>query len=181
MKRKRDVQPDEAALFRSAIGDVRPVSTDRVDPRPEPPAPHPARTLDDAAQVLRELADTPLAEMELAMAEPLSYVKDGVAARILRRLGRGEYAVRDEIDLHQMTAPVATRAIAGFLDASRRGGRLCVRIIHGKGLRSKSDGPVLKRLTDQLLRRRGDVIAFRSARAADGGTGAVVVLLRPDR
>ena len=181
MKRRREVQADEAALFRAAIGEVRPLDHDRVDERPAPPAPHPARTLDDAAAVTRELAETPLAEMELEMSEPLSYVKDGVAARILRRLGRGEYAVRDELDLHQMTSAVAAKAMAGFLDESRRAGRLCVRIVHGKGLRSKGDGPVLKRLADRMLRQRRDVLAFRSARAAEGGTGAVVVLLRPDR
>jgi DNA-nicking Smr family endonuclease len=181
MKRKREVQADEAAMFRAAIGEVRPLGHDRVDARPEPPPPHPKQTLEDDAAVTRELASTPLAEMELEMAEPLAYVKNGVAARILRRLGRGEYSVRDELDLHHMTAAVAARAMAGFLDASRRSGRLCVRIVHGKGLRSKGDGPVLKGLADRLLRQRGDVIAFRSARAADGGTGAVIVLLRPGR
>jgi len=53
-----------------------------------------------------------------------------------------------------------------------------VKIIHGKGLRSRAQGPVLKRLVDGLLRRRGDVLAFASAPAAEGGTGAVIVLLR---
>jgi DNA-nicking Smr family endonuclease len=53
-----------------------------------------------------------------------------------------------------------------------------VRIVHGKGLRSKAAGPVLKNLTDRMLRRRDDVIAFASARPAQGGTGAVVVLLK---
>jgi DNA-nicking Smr family endonuclease len=55
---------------------------------------------------------------------------------------------------------------------------LCVKIIHGKGLRSRAQGPVLKRLVDGLLRRRGDVLAFASAPPAEGGTGAVVVLMR---
>jgi DNA-nicking Smr family endonuclease len=45
-------------------------------------------------------------------------------------------------------------------------------------LRSKAAGPVLKALTDRLLRRRDDVIAFASARPMQGGTGAVVVLLK---
>jgi len=55
-----------------------------------------------------------------------------------------------------------------------------VKIIHGKGLRSRAPGPVLKRLVDGMLRRRGDVLAFASAAPASGGTGAVVVLLRQD-
>jgi DNA-nicking Smr family endonuclease len=53
-----------------------------------------------------------------------------------------------------------------------------VRIVHGKGWRSGPGGPVLKGLTDHLLRRRADVLAFASARPADGGTGAVLVLLK---
>ncbi|HET7845489.1 MAG TPA: Smr/MutS family protein, partial [Xanthomonadales bacterium] len=109
----------------------------------------------------------------------LAYVRDGVAPRVLKQLGRGEFAVRDELDLHHMTAEVAASALSDFLVESRRAGRLCVKVIHGKGLRS-SEGPVLKRLVDRLLRRRGDVVAYRSARAVDGGSGAVIVLLRRD-
>ena len=63
----------------------------------------------------------------------------------------------------------------------RRRDITCVRIVHGKGLRSGSAGPVLKRMTDRVLRRRDDVLAFASARPAQGGTGATVVLLRRGR
>ena len=62
---------------------------------------------------------------------------------------------------------------------ARQHGLRCVRIVHGKGLRSKAHGPVLKQLTDTLLRRRADVLAFTSARPTQGGTGAVIVLLQP--
>ena len=65
-----------------------------------------------------------------------------------------------------------------FLDESPRDDRLCVKIIHGKGLRSRAAGPVLKRMVDSVLRKRGDVIAFASAKAAEGGTGATLVLLK---
>lgn len=167
-------------MFRDAIGEVRPLAHDLADARATPPAPHPTQTIADRAAVVRELATTPIAEMELEQSDPLSYVRDGVAPRILRRLGKGEFAVRDELDLHHMTAAVAAEALSQFLTACRRQGRLCVRIVHGKGLRSKHGGPVLKRLTDKLLRQRGDVLAYRSARAVDGGTGAVIVLLRRD-
>jgi DNA-nicking Smr family endonuclease len=36
---------------------------------------------------------------------------------------------------------------------------------------------VLKNLVDRLLRQRNDVLAFHSAPAGQGGTGAVLVLL----
>ena len=76
-----------------------------------------------------------------------------------------------------MTTPVAREAIRSFLDECLARGEYCVRIVHGKGLRSRADGPVLKRLTATLLARRKDVLAYASARPAQGGTGAVVVLL----
>lgn len=172
--------PDDSALFRDALGTgIKPLKDHgRTDARPSPPKPHPAQTIADRAAVAREMLEAPLSDVDLEFGEPLSYVRDGVAPRVLKRMGRGEFAVRDELDLHHMTADVAASALSGFLNDSRRAGRLCVKVIHGKGLRSKSEGPVLKRLVDRLLRRRGDVVAFRSARAVDGGSGAVIVLLR---
>jgi DNA-nicking Smr family endonuclease len=169
---------DDAELFRDAVGPVRKLEHGYAEPQPRRPRPHPAQTLADEAGAMRALLERPVAELDLELNEPLAYVAPGVAARVLKRLGRGEYAVRDELDLHHMTAAVAGAAMREFLDRSRELGRLCVKIIHGKGLRSKGEGPVLKRLTDRLLRQRSDVIAFRSARAVDGGSGAVIVLLR---
>ena len=77
-----------------------------------------------------------------------------------------------------MNAAVARAVIKEFLDENKRRGQLCVKIIHGKGLRSRAEGPVLKRMVDGMLRQRADVLAFASARPAEGGTGAVIVLLR---
>jgi DNA-nicking Smr family endonuclease len=54
----------------------------------------------------------------------------------------------------------------------------CVRIIHGKGLRSRHKGPVIKTKVNTWLRQRDDILAFCSARPVDGGTGAIYVLLR---
>ena len=182
MKRARPpLDPDDSALFRDAVGAVRPLAQQAAERRPTPPRAHPAQTLRDAAAVVRELAQAPLSALEPEMSDPLSYLREGMPPQTLRKLGRGEFALRDELDLHHMTAAVATDAIARFLDECRRDGRLCVRIIHGKGLRSKHDGPVLKALTDRLLRQRGDVLAFRSARWNDGGSGAVIVLLKGNR
>ena len=69
------------------------------------------------------------------------------------------------------------RCCAQFLNDARQHGLGCVRIVHGKGLHGDSGAPVLKNLVDRLLRQRADVLAFHSAPAAQGGTGAVLVLL----
>ena len=96
---------------------------------------------------------------------------------MLRRLRRGEYAIRDELDLHGMTQDEARAALGAFLAEAVSQGQRCVRIIHGKGLGSGHRGPVLKSAVNRWLRRHGDVVAFSSARRNDGGTGALYVLL----
>jgi DNA-nicking Smr family endonuclease len=114
----------------------------------------------------------------MEVGEELSYLRDGYPPKLLRQLKRGQFSVQDDIDLHQMNAAAAQATISQFLAYASERGLRCVRIVHGKGLRSKAAGPVLKVLTDRLLRRRNDVIAFASARPMQGGTGAVVVLLK---
>lgn len=173
------VSADDAQLFRDAVGAVTGVAHDTVDVRPAPPPPDAAQTRADERAALEAIMTKPLAELALDLAEPLSYARPGASKRVLRQIGRGHFSVRAEIDLHRMTSAQAQSAMAQFLNEQRRDGRLCVRIIHGKGLNSKNAEPVLKAMVDRVLRQRGDVLAFRSARAADGGTGAVIVLLKP--
>ncbi len=175
------VAAEDRDLFLEAIGSVRRIETDRHDARAPAPKPEPVQSRRDDAMVIEELLRPLPSSLDPDAAEPLRYLKDGLAPRVLLKLGRGQYSVRDEIDLHQMTATVAKDAIARFLAECKARGHLCVKIIHGKGLRSKNDGPVLKALTDRLLRQRGDVLAFRSARWNDGGSGAVIVLLKGNR
>jgi Uncharacterized protein conserved in bacteria len=180
MKRRAPTPIDEndSRLFREAIGEVR-----RLDPVPPPPAvakpaPYPHMLEADEAAVPGELLNMAFDPALLEVGEELSYLRDGYPPKLLRQLKRGQFSVQDDIDLHQMNAAAAQSSIAAFLAEARQHGWRCVRIVHGKGLRSKAAGPVLKSLTDRMLRRRDDVIAFASARPAFGGTGAVVVLLK---
>lgn len=172
------VSADDAALFRDAVGAVTGVAHDTVDVRPAPPPPDAAQTRADERAALEAIMSKPLAELAIDLSDPLSYVRGGAPKKLLRQLGRGQFSIRAEIDLHRMTSAEAHRELAAFLAESRRDGRLCVRVIHGKGLNSKNAEPVLKGMVDRALRHRADVLAFRSARAADGGTGAVIVLLK---
>lgn len=132
----------------------------------------------DEAAVPRELLEMDFDPATLEIGEELSFLRDGYPPKLLRQLKRGQFSVQDDLDLHQMNAAAAQSSINTFLADARQQGMRCVRIVHGKGLRSKATGPVLKGLTDRMLRRRDDVIAFASARPAQGGTGAVVVLLK---
>lgn len=172
------VSDDDARLFREAIGDVR--QLDPVDLPPAAPKPEPrAHMLEaDEAAVPAELLEMAFDPGLIEVGEELSYLRDGYPPKLLRQLRRGQYSIQDDIDLHHMNAAAAQQTIVDFLAEARHNGLRCVRIVHGKGLRSKAAGPVLKVLTDRMLRRRDDVVAFASARPAQGGTGAVVVLLK---
>ena len=69
----------------------------------------------------------------------------------------------------------------GFLRDALKSGWRCVRVVHGKGLGSKDRMPVLKAKVRAWLAQREEVLAFCQARPAEGGSGALIVLLRPTR
>ncbi len=167
---------DDSKLFRDSIGEVRPVSDDRDESRPSPPAPVPVFSLQDEAMVVSELLLYGPEQMEVECGEELRWHKDGLRPRIMRRLRQGRYSVADELDLHHMRSDEAQLAIIEFVNQARDRQLTCVRIIHGKGLRSRIQ-PKLKQLTAKLLRRMPGILAYCSARPVDGGTGAVYVLL----
>lgn len=168
---------DDAALFRSAIGRVRELPASPPPPRKPPPRAVPRMAARDDAQALGEFRRA-LAVDTLEAGDALGYRRDEVPGRILQRLRRGLYAVQDELDLHATDAVRAEALLRGFLAEARHAGHGCVRIVHGKGLHSDSGVPVLKNLVDRMLRQRADVLAFHSAPAAQGGNGAVLVLLK---
>jgi len=170
---------DERKLFRAAVRDVRLLRQTRPAPhRPRLPARAALRRADEA-RVLAESLDLDAADLEVETGEELVYRRNGVPEAAMRRLRRGLYACRDELDLHGMTRAEARLAILEFLaDVSRRGLR-CVRIVHGKGRGSGDRGPVLKSAVNRWLRRHDAICAFCSARRPDGGTGALYVLLDP--
>ena len=111
-------------------------------------------------------------------ADVLSFHRPGVRTRTLKHLRRGLYPIEGELDLHGLTQTAARDYLADFLEHSRNAGHRCVRVVHGKGYRSGARGPILKIAVNAWLKRHTDVMAFTSARAIDGGTGAVYVLLR---
>lgn len=168
----------DAELFREAMRDVAPLKrTQRhVPARPKPP-PRARFTRADEAAVLEESLTLAPGELAVETGDELSYRQPGVAESVLRRLRRGDYRVDREVDLHGFNAHDAHAALAGFLASAIASNAHCIRVIHGKGRRSGPRGPVLKNMVSKVLRRTAAVVAFVSARPADGGTGALYVLL----
>jgi DNA-nicking Smr family endonuclease len=166
-------------LFREAVRDVKPIAApNRVEPYRAPAPPLPAKRLEDENAVLDELARLAVHEGDDAeWEEELSFLRPGLPRDILRKLRRTHWVIQDHLDLHGLTGDEAVAETAVFLADCKRRGKRCVRIVHGKGLRSQGREPVLKRRIRKLLTRRDEVLAFVEPRAIHGGGGAVVVLL----
>jgi len=98
---------------------------------------------------------------------------------IIKKLHRGEYAVQDCLDLHGIIVEEGKKEVERFFRESLKKGHRCIKIIHGRGLRS-AKGPMMKQaLVSWLLRRhRKNIAAFVTARQCDGGLGALYVLLK---
>ncbi|MGZ5685319.1 MAG: Smr/MutS family protein, partial [Usitatibacter sp.] len=105
------------------------------------------------------------------------FLRAGLPRDILRKLRRTHWVIQETLDLHGLSGDEAALATAQFLSECKRLGLRCVRIVHGKGLRSRGKEPVLKRRIRKLLTRRDEVLAFVEPRAVHGGGGAVVALL----
>lgn len=176
MVQRFKLDDDEKRLFRDAVADAKrmPLKPMRRGPRPKPRA-----RFTRAAE--KEILEESLAGLpdpnEPLIGDGLWYAKPGVQDATVRKLRRGQYSVGAELDLHGLRSDAARVALVEFLQSAHQRHLRCVRVIHGKGYRSGPQGPVLKQKLNGWLRQRNDVIAFCSARPADGGTGAVYVLL----
>lgn len=178
--RKPAVHPDEASLFRASMRDVTPLAhPPRVEHKRARPRPVPAQRLRDDRETLSDsLSDHLPWEAGVESGDELLYARDGIGGSTLRKLRCGHWVIQDELDLHGLTAEEARGMLVEFLAAAVRRGARCVRIVHGKGLRSRNREPVLKRKVAGWLMQRDDVLAFCQAPRADGGSGAVLVLLK---
>ena len=180
MSGKRTPRDDDAdaLLFREAMRDVKPIAQRARAPatRRKPPA-RALFTAADRALVLVESLQG-FGESDVTdSGDEISFRRDGVQDRVMRKLKRGEYRVEEVCDLHGLTVDEAKDALRGFLAEALARHLQCVRIIHGKGKGSGPKGPVIKTAVNMILRKTGPVLAFTSARRVDGGTGAINVLL----
>ena len=169
---------DEKRLFRDAVRDVKRLrQRTRPAARPKPPPRARFARLDEL-EVLRESLELRPGDLYSEAGDELTFRRAGVQDSVLRKLRRGQYRVEAELDLHGLTLAQAKQELREFLAGMFRAQARCVRIVHGKGLRSGHRGPVLKNAVNALLQRTDAVLAFCSARPVDGGTGAIYVLLR---
>lgn len=169
---------DDAAAFGSLVGPVQPVKAKRRVPlRKPPPLPRARFARADEQAVLAESLTVGLSEVGLENGEELNFRRPHVSLKVLKDLRRGKYSIQSELDLHGLTATEARSMLREFMTDVLLEGFRCIRIVHGKGLRSGPGGPVLKVKLNKWLPQWEQVLAFTSAPARDGGTGALYVLL----
>lgn len=173
---------EASVLFREAVADAIPLQSDRVHHEPPPPRPIPRQRARDELEALQESLLAPeLLDLHLEGGDEAAWLRPGLARSILRDLRRGRWVIQAEIDLHGMNREEARHQTAAFLAECLIRGYRCVRIVHGKGLRSPGREPVLKKLVLGWLAQRKEILAFCQARAAAGGAGAVIALLQSGR
>jgi DNA-nicking Smr family endonuclease len=133
---------------------------------------------------LRELEALVSGEAPFDIADSDEFIEgrvSGLDPAVVRRLRRGEFSVQGHLDLHGQSRAEAKDEVDRFLRRSREQGKRCVLLVHGRGLHSKDQVPVLKDALRTWLataRFGRHVLAFATARPQDGGAGAVYVLLR---
>lgn len=171
---------DEDDDFARAVADVRPLKpARRAAPTLPPRPPVPAQRLRDERSALHESIERPVTTDEaLEGGEELVYLREGLSRQVLRRLRRGHWVVQAGLDLHGLNRHQAALQVAEFLHSAADRGLRCVRIVHGKGHGSKNREPVLKGKLRRWLSMRDEVLAYCQAPDHDGGSGALLVLLK---
>jgi DNA-nicking Smr family endonuclease len=184
---KVNVSVSDERLFEDEMGGVEPLAPDprgRLNAPPPSPRPPESRRQRDEAEAYAALADLVDGAGAFDISDGDEYIEGlapNIDRRLLRQLKKGDYALQGHLDLHGMTAEEARGEVERFLDRALNDGKRCVLVIHGRGHNSKEGIPVLKeRLKVWLTRGRlaRSVLAFCTARPADGGAGALYVLLR---
>lgn len=173
----------EKEFFAHAIGPVkalalkhRPGHRARIER--DLPAPIAVQKQRDEQAVMQEaISDDFDVDTLLDTDESLSFRRPGMGPDVVRKLRRGNWSIQRQLDLHGFRREDAREALGAFIREANKAGVRCVRVVHGKGLGSPGKTPVLKGRVQGWLIQKQEVLAFVQARPADGGAGALVVLL----
>ena len=171
----------EANLFARAVGVVQRMPTNPlVSLKPQAPEPVAAQRKKDEEAVLRDaLSDGFDVSTLLDTDDALSFRRPGIGIDVTQKLRKGGWSIQREIDLHGLRSDEARVALAEFIRIAHRQGLRCLRVVHGKGLGSPGKTAVLKPKVHSWLIQKNQVLAFVQAKPAEGGAGALLVLLKP--
>ena len=171
----------EQQLFARAVGPVIPLRDANLAPvQALAPEPLPLQLwLDEERVLLESISDDFDVSTLLDTDDQLSYRRPGIGIEITQRLRAGHWSIQRQLDLHGLRVDEAREALGQFIRQVHKTGLRCVRVVHGKGLGSPGKTPVLKGRVQRWLVQKNEVLAFVQARPAEGGAGALLVLLQP--
>ena len=169
----------ERNLFANAAGSVQPLPDKRraLLTKALPEAIPRQQRRDNQAVLVEAISDEFDVSTLLEVDDTLSYRQSGIGTDVTRKLRRGNWSIQAQLDLHGLRSDEARERLGAFIRESSKNGVRCVRVVHGKGLGSPGKAPVLKNKVHSWLVQKKEVLAFVQAKPADGGAGAVVVLL----
>ncbi len=181
--RETPVTKTDHDFFQEAMADVREIKEFREIPFKHPKGVTP-RTAgkDDGLEALTQIVK---GERKIRLSDTGEYMEwtsPRIRSDVTGKLHRGDFAVQDSIDLHGMTLAEAQEALTSFFRDAAKRQLFCVKVIHGRGLRSPR-GPVLKEAFRKMLHGALNkrVLAYATAKDCDGGLGATYVVLRQFR
>lgn len=179
------ISDEERQSFLEEVTDVRPLIAEKrfeaVKNKPSPKPRHSQNYSNDEESSDDNLLSDPVDLRDAAVDDVLFFARAGIQQKAQKKLRRGELPIEEELDLHGYTVSEAKTAIQDFLYECKRQHIRYIRIIHGKGYRSDQKIPILKTHVAYWLPQINDVLAFSSAQARDGGTGAIYVILKSSR
>lgn len=103
----------------------------------------------------------------------LSYRIATLQHKVFEDLKAGNLRWFEAVDLHGCTVEQARVAVLQIIQIAKDENQNVIKIVHGKG-----PDAILKTYVNGWLRQHRDVLAFVSAPEKQGGTGAVLVLLK---
>lgn len=148
------------------------------------PAPEPKALKSTEAEERRLMEAAVNGDPLLEVPDHPEYIEGWIGTsgrRFMPGLRNGLYSIQEQIDLHGLGRDDARDAVETFIERAARYRACCVKIIHGRGINSPSEKPVLKECVQRWLSTRRmsrHVVAFASAPLKDGGVGALYVLLK---
>ncbi|MBM4136115.1 MAG: hypothetical protein FJ241_04705 [Nitrospira sp.] len=167
-------------IFTEAMADVREIYEFRQIPYKSPPKIK-LRPIcaNDGVEILKEIVERKRKIRLSDTGEYIAWNTSHIRKDISERLHRGDFAVQDYIDLHGMTLSEAEEALKRFFRDAMNKGLFCVKVIHGRGLKSPK-GPVLKKALINWLQGsfRKWVMAYATAKDCDGGLGATYIIFK---
>lgn len=171
---------DDVALFRAAIGEVKPLrKQNRISPNTPSSLPK-TKSQSNAAKLTFK--------NQLASEYPISglngcedhgdYLSNGLSKNDLRKLKRTGDAIQSKLDLHGHNLEKSRELLLNFINRVAQRGLRCVLVIHGKGKNSRNGEAVLRKYSRKWLSQHPNVLAYCDAPEKEGGNGAALVLLK---